>query len=111
MAAAFPHYYLRAEVKSQGSFILCPPTPTFLGLHLQHMEVPRLGVHLELQLQVYTAAIATRNPSRICDLRGSLQQRRILNPLSEAGDPTHILMDTSRVLKLLSHNGNPSCFF
>ena len=28
------------------------------GLHLQHMEVPRLGVKLELQLLAYTTAIA-----------------------------------------------------
>ena len=37
---------------------------------------------------------------------GSKQQRRILNPLSKAKDWTHILMDTSWVLNLLSHNGN-----
>ena len=28
----------------------------FLGLHLWHMEVPRLGVHLELHLPAYTTA-------------------------------------------------------
>ena len=39
----------------------------FLG-HLQHMEVPRLGVELELQLQVYATAKATPDPSRVCDL-------------------------------------------
>ena len=32
----------------------------------------------------------------------------ILNPLNEARDPTHILMDISWVLNLLSHNGNSS---
>ena len=32
---------------------------TFLGPCLQHMEVPRLGVQLELQLLVYAAAVAT----------------------------------------------------
>ena len=32
----------------------------FLGLHLQHMEVPRLGVESELQLPAYaTATVAT----------------------------------------------------
>ena len=35
------------------------------GLHLQHMEVPRLGVKLELQLLAYTTAIAMRGPSHI----------------------------------------------
>ena len=32
----------------------------FLGPHLQHMEVPRLGVKLELQLPAYTTATATQ---------------------------------------------------
>ena len=31
----------------------------FLGPHLWHMEVPRLGVELELQLPAYTTATAT----------------------------------------------------
>ena len=35
----------------------------FLGLHQQHMEVPRLGVESELQLLVYTTAIARRDPN------------------------------------------------
>ena len=39
----------------------------FLGLHLQHMEVPQqLGVELELQLLAYTTATATLDPSHIC---------------------------------------------
>ena len=29
-----------------------------LGSHLQHMEVPRLGVEMELQLPSYTTATA-----------------------------------------------------
>ena len=32
----------------------------FLGLNSQHMEVPRLGVQLDLQLPAYTTATATR---------------------------------------------------
>ena len=67
------------------------------------MEVPRLGVQLELQLLAYTTATAMPDPSHIWDLRHSLQQRWILNPLSEARDQTHILMDTSPVLNPLSH--------
>ena len=31
----------------------------FLGLHLRHMDVPRLGVESELQLPAYTTATAT----------------------------------------------------
>ena len=57
------------------------------------MEVPRLAVERELQLPVYTTATATRDPSRICDRHLSSQQCQILNPLSEALDQTHILMD------------------
>ena len=60
----------------------------FLGLHLQHMEVPRLGVRLELQLPVYTTAAATQDLSLVCDLHHSSQQWWILNPLSEAKDQT-----------------------
>ena len=59
----------------------------FLGLHLQPMEVPRLGVESELQLPAYTGT-ATPDPCY------SLQQRQILNPLTEARDQTHILTDT-----------------
>ena len=51
----------------------------FSGSHLQHIEVPRLGVKLELQLLGYATATATWDPSHICDLCCSLQQRRILN--------------------------------
>ena len=40
----------------------------FLGLQLQHMEVPRLGVDSELQLPAYTTATETQNPSHGCNL-------------------------------------------
>ena len=46
--------------------------------------------------------------SLVCDLNHSSQRRWILNPLSEAKNGTHILMDTSQVLNPLSHNGNSS---
>ena len=67
-------------------------------------EVPRLGVELELQLQAYATATATSNLSHICNLLLSWQQHQLLTPLSEARDATCILVDTSRVLNLLSHN-------
>ena len=35
----------------------------FLGPHLQHTEVSRLGVESKLQLLVYTTAIATQDLS------------------------------------------------
>ena len=66
----------------------------FLGPHPRHMDVPRLGVQLELQRPAYTTATATWVLSRICDLRHSSWQHRILNPMSEARDRTQNLMVT-----------------
>ena len=78
----------------------------FLGLHPWHMEVPRLGVKLELQLPAYATATVTWDPSHFCNLHHSSRQRWILNPLSEARDRTHILMDINWILNPLSHNGS-----
>ena len=80
----------------------------FIWPPLQGMEVPRLGVKSELHLQA--TATAMPDPSHICDLRHSSWQHQILNPLSEAKDRTHNLMDTSQILNLLSHNGNSFSF-
>ena len=68
----------------------------FLGPQfLWHMEVPRLGNELELQLPA--TATATPDPSHVCNLHHHSGQFQILNPLSEARDQTLILMDTSWV--------------
>ena len=74
----------------------------FLGMYLQHVEVPRRGVKLELQLLAY--ATATWDPSLVYDLHRSSLWCRILNPLSGARDQTCVLMDISQVL--LSHKEN-----
>ena len=66
----------------------------FLHLYLQHREVPGLGIKSELQLLTYATATATLEVSCICDLRCSLWQCWILNPLSEARDQNCILMHT-----------------
>ena len=58
----------------------------FLGLHLQHMGVPRLGVELELQLPAYTTATVMPDPSHIYDPYLSSRQLGIFNPLSKARD-------------------------
>ena len=58
----------------------------FLGPHPWHVEVPRLGVELELQLLAYTTPTASRDLSLVCNLHHSSQQCRILNPLGEARD-------------------------
>ena len=78
----------------------------FLGPYPQHMEVPRLRVKLELQLPAYTRATTTRDPNHICDLHHSSHQCQIVNPLSEARDWTHVLMDSSQICVPLSHDGN-----
>ena len=62
------------------------------------MEVPRLGVELELQMPAYTTATATQDPSHTCNLHHGSGQHWILNPLSKARERTHILMDTIWVL-------------
>ena len=56
----------------------------FLELHLQHMEAPRLGFELELQLPAYTTAMS--DLSHICNLHHSSRQHCIFNPVSEARD-------------------------
>ena len=63
----------------------------FLGPHLWHIEIPRLGVESELLLLAYTTVTATADPatadpSRLCDLHHSSRQGRFLNPPSEARD-------------------------
>ena len=80
------------------------------GLYLWYMEVPRIGVKSELQPPAYTTAIATWAPTCDCNLHHSSLQRWILNPLSEARDQTHILMDTSWVHYSWAMKGIPSLF-
>ena len=70
----------------------------FLGPNMQYMEVPRLGIELELQLLAYTTATAMPDMNHICDLCCSLWQYQILNPLREARDGICILMDISQVV-------------
>ena len=81
-----------------GGFLLLLLLFVFSGPHPQHMEVPRLGVELELQLPAYTTtAIAVLDLSCVCGLYHSSWQHRILNPLSEARDWTWVLMNASWV--------------
>ena len=58
----------------------------FSLLHVWHTEIPRLRVKSELQAYATATATATQDLSCICNLHHSLQQRMILNPLSEARD-------------------------
>ena len=85
-------------------FLLLMAAPTAYGSS-------QLGVELEPQLLAYATATATWDLSPVCNLHHSSRQPQILNTLSEAGNWTHILMDTSWGLNLLSHNGNSSLIF
>ena len=82
--AGLTHELWVSQVKI--SWILFVFVCLFLEPPPQHMEVPRLGVELELQLPACTTATATLDPSHIHDLHHSSQQRQILNPLIRAGD-------------------------
>ena len=76
------------------------------------MEVPRLGVKSELQLPAYITATAMQDLSCVCNLNQSSPQCQISNPLSEARDLTHILMDTNQILFQCAKTGTPTspCF-
>ena len=75
------------------------------------MEVPRLGVQLEPQLPAFVTATAISDPSRICNLHHSSQQRWILNFLSEARDQTRDFMVPSRIRFRCTTTGTPSPIF
>ena len=83
----------------------------FLGPHPRRMEVPRLGVYLELQLPAYPTATAMPDSSHVCDRHHSLQQRQILNPLSKARDQTRNLVVPSRICFHGTMMGTPPSHF
>ena len=108
ISSSFPLYLLgfASYFRSSSLIPLGIPIDFFFLFFLQHMEVPRRGMESEPQLPAYDSATATWDPSHICSQHQGLRQCWILNPLSEAGDQTHILIDTSQVLNPLSYNGN-----
>ena len=65
--------------------------------HSQHMEVPRLGAQLRLQLQAYATATAMPDWAMSVTLDHRSWQCLILNWLSKAGDRTCTLMDASQI--------------
>ena len=75
------------------------------------MEVPRLGVESELQLQAYARAPAMQDLSYICDLQHSSRQRQILNPLSKARDRTCNLIVPSQIRFRCTVTGTPDRSF
>ena len=83
----------------------------FFKAHVWHMEVPRLGVELELQLPADATATAKLDPSHIYDLYHRSRQHQILNPLSKVRDqtfkPANLCPHGCQADSfLLSHDGN-----
>ena len=74
------------------------------------MEAHRLGFESELQRVAYTTATATPDLIHVYDPHNSSRQHWVLNPVNEARDCTWVLMDTSQVSLLLSHEGNSQMF-
>ena len=79
-----------------------------LGPYPRHMEVPRLGVELELLPPAYTRATAMPDLSHVCELYHSSQQCWMLNPRSEARDRTRNLMVPSQICFCCAMMENPS---
>ena len=79
----------------------------FLGPHPRHMEIPKLGGELELQLPASTTVTAKSDLSHVCNLSHSSWQHRILNPLSKARDWICILMDASQMQFCWARTGTP----
>ena len=82
----------------------------FLGPHLWHIEVPRLGVELELWPPAYATATETWDLSCIWDLHHSSWKCWILNPLTKPGDQTCSLMSTSQNRFHWATTGTPQNF-
>ena len=76
------------------------------------MKVPRLGVKLELDLQLPAYATVTAMPDQSClfDLYHSSWQCQVLNPLRKAKDGTRIFMDPSWVHFRWATMGTPEFF-
>ena len=74
---------------------------------MQHIEVSRLEVELELQLPAYATATAKWDLSRVCDLHHSSWQLWTLNSMIGARDQTRILMDTSGIRFCCGTVGTP----
>ena len=92
----------------------CVASPAFLSFGLfRAMSTAYGSSQTKCQIRAIATAVRhshnteTLDPGWIYYLGHSSWQHRILNPLIKLGDRTCILMDTSWVLKLLSHNGNP----
>ena len=71
------------------------------------MEIPKLGVKLELQLVAYTTATETWDLSQSSTYTTVPGQHLIPNPLSKARVQICILMDTSQIHFCCTTMGTP----
>ena len=76
---------------------------SFSEQYLQHMEVKAKG---QIRAGLCHSHSSTRSKLHLCPVLQLAATLRCLNPLREIRDRTHILVDTSQVLNLLSHSGN-----
>ena len=81
----------------------------FLGPHPQHMEVPRLVVKSELQLPLMPQPQQQKIWAISVTYTTAHGNAGFFNPLSKAGDQTHILLDTSWFR--FCHDENSKKFF
>ena len=101
--SAIPASFVEKTILSQWNFLWPFQSELFifffLGLNSRHLEVPRVGVELELQLPVYATATAAYDLSLICDLHHNSQQGQILIHwrMFEARHQTLIPMTISQV--------------
>ena len=75
------------------------------------MEVPGLGVELEVQLPAYSTDTAMQDLSLACDLHHSSGQRQIPNQLSKARNQTHDLIVPSKICFWCTMMGTPNINF
>ena len=96
--------------KDSCSYLLGIPGLFFfvLGPHPWLVEIPRLGVLSELQLQVYITATTMPDPGLgVCTLHHSSQRALSLTPLSEARYPTRNRMVPNRIHFRCATMGTP----
>ena len=79
----------------------------FFFCHFRAAPAAHGGSQARGPIGAYTRAIATPDPSRVCNPHHSSWQRRILNPLSEAGNQSRKLMVPSRVRFCCAMMGTP----
>ena len=75
------------------------------------MEVPSLGVELELQLPAYKAATKMPDLSCVCVLSHGSRQYWLLNPRSDARDQTQNLMVPSWICFCCTMTATPEDWF